>query len=113
MLAAGARAAHAGMEGEEWSVGYVERNLLPDERVLYRTRLHWILFLKPVALAVLGVALTVGLAQVPEPRWLWSLGGAGLAAGRVCPPVHYAELMPPEFAVTTPRLIFKVGLIAR
>jgi len=28
------------MDEEEWSVSYVERNLLPDERVLYRTRLH-------------------------------------------------------------------------
>jgi uncharacterized membrane protein YdbT with pleckstrin-like domain len=113
MLAAGARAAHAGMDEEEWSVSYVERNLLPDERVLYRTRLHWILFLKPVALAVLGLALTVGLAQVPEPRWLWSVGGGVLAAGLVWTLVHYVELMTSEFAVTTTRLIFKVGLIAR
>jgi len=26
-------------------VGYVERHLLPNERVLYKTRLHWIMFI--------------------------------------------------------------------
>ena len=33
-------------------MGYVERHLLAGERVVYKTRLHWALFLKP-ALVVL------------------------------------------------------------
>lgn len=94
-------------------MGYVERNLLPDERVLYRTRLHWILFFKPVLLLALGAALTAGLWQVPDPPWLWYVGAVVLAAGAGWTLIHYIELMTSEFAVTTTRLIFKVGLIAR
>jgi uncharacterized membrane protein YdbT with pleckstrin-like domain len=94
-------------------MGYVERHLLPDEAVLYRTRLHWILFVKPALVAVVGLAVAGALWRVSEPPWLWLIG-AGLAGiGLVWVLVHYVELMTSEFAVTTSRLIFKIGLIAR
>lgn len=94
-------------------MGYVERHLLPNERVLYKTRLHWVLFL-PSALVVLGgVLLTVLLWRVPEPPWLWYGGAIVIVAGGTWAFVHFVELMTSEFAVTTTRLIFKVGLIAR
>lgn len=94
-------------------MGYVERHLLPNERVLYKTRLHWVLFL-PSALVVFGgLGLTVLLWRVPEPRWLWYFGAAVVVVGVGWGLVHYVKLMTSEFAVTTTRLIFKVGLIAR
>jgi membrane protein YdbS with pleckstrin-like domain len=94
-------------------VGYVERHLLPNERVLYKTRLHWVLFTKSAALVLGGLALALVLWAVPEPPWLWYLGLAVAAAGLVWGFVHFVELMTSEFAVTSARLIFKVGLIAR
>ncbi len=94
-------------------MGYVERHLLPNEQVLYKTRLHWVLFLRPVALVVVGAILTGLLARVPQVDWLRYLGVAVIVAGLVWGLVHYVELMTSEFAVTTTRLIFKVGLIAR
>jgi len=94
-------------------VGYVERHLLPGERVLYRTRLHWVLFVKPGLLTLAGVALMVLLRQVEDPRWLWVIGGAGALVGLLWGLVRYVEVMTSEFAVTTSRLIFKVGLISR
>lgn len=94
-------------------MGYVERHLLPDERVLYKTRLHWIMFIRPGLLALVGAALTVALKNVPDPAWLWYIGLAVLALGLIWGVVHYVELMTSEFAVTTARVIFKVGLIAR
>ena len=45
--------------------------------------------------------------------WLWYLGTIVVAAGIGWGLVHYVELMTSEFAVTTTRLIFKVGLVAR
>ena len=94
-------------------MGYVERHLLAGERVLYKTRLHWVLFVKPGLVVLAGVVLMVLLRQVPDPRWLWIFGAAVALIGLVWAFVHYVEVMTSEFAVTTSRLIFKVGLISR
>ncbi len=94
-------------------MGYVERHLLPNERVVYKTRLHWIRFLKPALLVLIGVVLSAVLWRVPNPPWFWYVGLAVVAAGLGWSFVHFVELMTSEFAVTTTRLIFKVGLIAR
>jgi uncharacterized membrane protein YdbT with pleckstrin-like domain len=94
-------------------VGYVERHLLPNEHVVYKTRLHWVLFVKPVALILAGTVLTVVLRQVAEPPWLWMVGAAVVLAGVGWWLVHYVEVMTSEFAVTSTRLILKVGLISR
>ena len=94
-------------------MGYVERHLLPNERVVYKTRLHWILFLKPGLVVVVGLVLSAVLWRVLQPPWLWYVGLAVVLAGLAWSFVHFVELMTSEFAVTTTRLIFKVGLIAR
>jgi uncharacterized membrane protein YdbT with pleckstrin-like domain len=94
-------------------VGYVERHLLSGERVLYKTRLHWVLFVKPALVVLAGVILVVLLRQVQDPWWLWIFGAAVALVGLVWAFVHYVEVMTSEFAVTTSRLIFKVGLISR
>ena len=94
-------------------MGYVERHLLAGERVLYKTRLHWVLFVKPALLMLVGAALTVVLRPVQDPRWLWMVGAAVALIGLVWGFVHYVEVMTSEFAVTTSRLILKVGLVSR
>jgi uncharacterized membrane protein YdbT with pleckstrin-like domain len=94
-------------------VGYVERHLLPGERVVYKTRLHWALFLKPGLVFVGGIALALVLRQVQDPPWLWMIGVAVALIGLGWGLVHYVELMTSEFAVTSSRLILKVGLISR
>ena len=38
-------------------MSYVDRHLLPDERVVYCTRLHWILLTRPVLVTVVGLVL--------------------------------------------------------
>ena len=95
-------------------MGYVERHLLPGERVLYKTRLHWILFIRSLLLIVIGLAFGVACYQkVPDPPWLWWIGPAIVLIGLGFGLIHWVELMTSEFAVTTTRVIFKVGLIAR
>jgi len=102
-------------------MGYVERHLLPDERILYKTRLHWILLLKPFLLLILGVAITAfsWWADGPSAPWatalaaLLYLGVAAAVAGLLWTLIHYVEMRTSEFAVTTIRLILKVGLVAR
>ena len=40
-------------------MGYVERHLLPDERVLYKTRLHWILYLKALLVTLVWLYVEI------------------------------------------------------
>jgi uncharacterized membrane protein YdbT with pleckstrin-like domain len=94
-------------------VGYVEGHLLAGEHVVYKTRLHWILFLRPALVVVVGIALALVLRPVQDPPWLWMIGAGIAVIGLVWGLVHYVELMTSEFAVTSSRLILKVGLISR
>src|SRR5262245_6006838 len=52
-------------------VGYVERHLLANERVIYKTRLHWILFARPVLVTALMLVLTIALGAVTHLEWIW------------------------------------------
>jgi uncharacterized membrane protein YdbT with pleckstrin-like domain len=94
-------------------VGYVERHLLPNEQVVYKTKLHWILFARPVLVTLAGLALTVALGAASRVEWLWYLSLLVILAGLVWNAIHAIELLTSEFAVTTTRLIFKVGIVAR
>jgi uncharacterized membrane protein YdbT with pleckstrin-like domain len=94
-------------------VGYVERHLLPNERVVYKTRLHWILFAKPAVTTLAAFGFVVALGSMTRIEWLWYLSLLVIIAGLVWGAIHAVELLTSEFAVTTTRLIFKVGIVAR
>ena len=98
-------------------MGYVERHLLPGERVLYKTRLHWVLFARPALVFLIGAGLTVAVRYGDAPpeaaRWAGWIGLGIMAIGFLWGFVHWVELRTSEFAVTTTRVIFKVGLVAR
>ena len=49
-------------------MGYVERHLLPGERVVYKTRLHWVLFVKPALVLLAGFVLMIVLTRCRIPR---------------------------------------------
>jgi uncharacterized membrane protein YdbT with pleckstrin-like domain len=86
-------------------MGFVERNLLPNEQVTYRARLHWIIYLVPAIVVVAAIAI--------------GLGGGGIAA-IVVGGIGLLLMLPPwikssssEFAITNKRVVIKVGLIRR
>ena len=102
-------------------MGYVERHLLPGERVLYKTRLHWVLFARPALVVLIGAGLAFAVGQMSggretqaeAARWAGWVGIGIMAIGLLWGFVHWVELRTSEFAVTTTRVIFKVGLVAR
>jgi uncharacterized membrane protein YdbT with pleckstrin-like domain len=102
-------------------MGYVERHLLPGERVLYKTRLHWVLFARPALVVLIGAGLAIAVGQMSvgnetqaeAARWAGWVGIGIMALGLLWGFVHWVELRTSEFAVTTTRVIFKVGLVAR
>jgi len=76
--------------------------------VVYRARLHWIVFVKAVVVLALGLALLFVLG--PGARWV---GGAVVVVGLlllVPPLVAYRTT---EFGVTNKRVIVKTGFIRR
>jgi uncharacterized membrane protein YdbT with pleckstrin-like domain len=92
------------MEGD--FMGYVESNLLPNEQITYRAKLHWIIYVLPVIVFLIAIAV--------------ALGGGGWIAGMAIAIVGFVLLLPPwikasssEFAITNKRVLIKVGLIRR
>ena len=85
-------------------MGYIEANLLPGETVVQRARLHWIVFLKALAVVIVGLVL---IAVQPLVGAVIAVVGVVMAV----PP--WLERWTSEFGVTSKRVIIKVGLIQR
>ena len=86
-------------------MGYIESNLLPNESVVQRAHLHWIVFLKAAAVVVVGLALLYF-----EPK---TIGLIVIGIGLVMAVPPFLERTTSEFGVTSKRVIIKVGLIQR
>ncbi len=89
-------------------MGYIESNLLPDEQIVYRARLHWIIFLKSFFVAVFVIALGAWFLAM-EPI----VGGIGILLGLVIAAPPFVRYKTSEFGVTTKRVVFKEGLVRR
>jgi membrane protein YdbS with pleckstrin-like domain len=100
-----ARTEHSGVAPR----GYVGETLSTGERVLYRTHLHWITFLRGWILMVLLVACGVA-------AWFFGSVEAGVAFVAIAALVGVAQYLryaSSEFAVTDARVLVKIGWIRR
>jgi uncharacterized membrane protein YdbT with pleckstrin-like domain len=86
-------------------MGYVDSNLLPNEQVTYRARLHRIIYLLPVCVLIVAI----GVAVVGGGWIALGLGSIGLVL--LVPP--WIRSISSEFAVTNKRVLVKVGLVRR
>ena len=87
-------------------MSYIDENLLPDEHVVYRAELHWIIFARAI------LVLVVGLVLVFVPR----IGQAGLVVlllGVVMLVPPFVAYRTTELGVTNKRVIVKTGLVRR
>src|SRR6266511_3785249 len=97
-------------------MSYIDSNLLDGEHVVFRTRLHWLLFMGPVLFIVI-VLLPVA--------WLLSSGtwflASGTWGGYAWVPIGLAALIlvatfikrqSSDFAVTNKRVMMKVGVFS-
>jgi uncharacterized membrane protein YdbT with pleckstrin-like domain len=85
-------------------MGYIESNLLADETVVYKVRLHWIIFWKVCVVIILGI---IFLFIQPIIGGITILIGV---LGSLSPIISYASS---EFGVTNKRVIIKVGFVRR
>jgi Bacterial PH domain len=103
-------------------MGYIDASLVSGETVVYQTRLHWIVMLRHILLALLllagGVALLVYFLHHPQlgntDKHLTEGGAAALLFfGLVALIAGAVRRNATEMAVTTRRVVVKQGLMSR
>jgi uncharacterized membrane protein YdbT with pleckstrin-like domain len=88
-------------------MSYVDHTLLPGEQVTFRTHLHWVIFARALAVALVGVVfLMLG-------HTLAAFGAVVLLVGVVLWGAAYIQRRTSEYAVTNKRIIVKVGILRR
>ena len=90
-------------------MSYIDGNLLPDEQVVFRTRLHWKILVGPLLFAVVTVLPVVWmLSQGTWNSLILIAPGLGLL-------VFLAAVIrrqSSDFAVTNKRVVMKVGVFS-
>jgi len=105
-------------------MSYVNANLIPGERVVYQTRLHWIVMLGHLLFALLFLGLPGGILlyyasrerqEASAQNQHLMLGGAGVLLITAVIVVIWGLVRrnATEMAVTTRRVVIKTGLAAR
>lgn len=85
-------------------MGYIESNLLADEQIVYKAKLHWIIFWKSCAVILLGIIFLFILPVI---------GMIILAIGLLAVISPLIDYITSEFGVTNKRVIIKVGFVRR
>jgi uncharacterized membrane protein YdbT with pleckstrin-like domain len=89
-------------------MGYIDKNLMSGEQVVYRTNLHKVVFLGPIILFVLAVIFMasgkLNLVVLGPLSFLFSIFWAMSA---------FISLKTSEFGITNKRVLIKVGFIRR
>ena len=89
-------------------MSYIDRNLIEGERVVYRTRLHWLVFAMPILFTI--------VVLMPAAWFLYN--GSGQAFAWVPLVIALLVLLPAfikrqssDFAVTNKRVMMKSGVM--
>jgi hypothetical protein len=93
-------------------MGYIEESLLPGERVQWRTKLHWIVFLWPAVLIFMPFVLAFanyGHEGAGGP----AVAGVLMPIGLIWGACAGLSMWTSEFAITDKRVLAKAGFIRR
>jgi len=88
-------------------MSYVDRNLLEGEHVVFRTRLHWLVFIGPVLLTVF-VLLPVAW-MLSHGKWS-GLAWIPVGVGLIILLAAFIKRHSSDFAVTNKRVMMKLGV---
>jgi uncharacterized membrane protein YdbT with pleckstrin-like domain len=89
-------------------MSYIDRNLLDGERIVFRSRVHWLLYFWPA----LAAAAALSYAGWLLARGSWQvLAWVPLAVAALLVLGAYVRRQSSDFAVTDRRVMMKVGLL--
>ena len=103
-------------------MSYVDKNLIPGEQVMYRTRLHWVVIFWHVVLGILfilvgGYVLAgmpgTNLLQPDQMQYARIAGAVLIVLGAIFVIASFVRRNSVEMAVTNKRVTVKVGLVSR
>src|SRR5262245_46161662 len=97
------------------NMGYVNENLITDESVTYRGRLHWVGLVGPALLSTASIGLfAASRAFVDQASVTFLVVGLAVIVVASLPLARaLIDRRAAEFAVTNKRVIFKVGFVYR
>ena len=88
-------------------MSYIDKNLMNGENILYRSKLHWVVFLWPVLWFVVAIMF---FARGGDTA---AAGGFFILLAIVTGIASFISYKTSEFGVTNKRVIVKVGFIRR
>jgi len=89
-------------------MSYIDSNLMSGESLIYRAKLHWIIFARPVIWLIVAVLL---LGSGGDAATAW--GGFFLLLAILDGIASFIDYSTSEFGITNKRVLVKVGLIRR
>jgi uncharacterized membrane protein YdbT with pleckstrin-like domain len=90
-------------------VGYVDKHLLTDEQVVYRSRQHWIVFTAPVLLLAVGFLPLI----ISRSNAMLAVSSVILVTALIWIVARAIARASAEFTVTNKRVVVKLGTIRR
>jgi uncharacterized membrane protein YdbT with pleckstrin-like domain len=101
-------------------MGYIDKNLIEGETVVYEARPHWVLFLKPMILTLIFVAIAVALfyfasesINSSSTTLMRRIGGVLIALAIIPVVVGVFRRSAREYAVTNKRVVMQIGVMGR
>jgi uncharacterized membrane protein YdbT with pleckstrin-like domain len=88
-------------------MSYIEKSLLNGECIVYKTKLHWVVFLWPVIWLIVAIMCFGGDRNVAP------VGGLFLLIAILKGIASFINFTTSEFGITNKRVIVKVGFIRR
>ena len=86
----------------------IEKNLLPDEQIVYRTKKHWIIFFGPAAWVIAAIFFALN----PNP-WVVKAAIAPALAAIILGLGKWLNYATSDFVVTTKRIMMTEGFFTR
>jgi uncharacterized membrane protein YdbT with pleckstrin-like domain len=92
-------------------MSYIQKNLMANERIVFSTKLNWTLYIKPLAIILIGILFFAQSLHSLNRFLLYSIGIIFLCTGGLSALLTYLKVKTFEFAVTNKRVLIKHGIL--